>query len=55
MHGELDALVPPANGRIIADRIPGPSSSPSRGEPPPGTDQPEQVSDLLVSWLDRHR
>jgi pimeloyl-ACP methyl ester carboxylesterase len=25
LHGELDALVPPENGRRIAERIPGPS------------------------------
>jgi 3-oxoadipate enol-lactonase len=55
-HGELDALVPPENGRVIADRIPGaelvivPMANHLLG-----TDQPEQVSELLVSWLDRHR
>ena len=56
LHGELDALVPPDNGRILADRIPGaelvivPEANHLLG-----TDQPEQVSELLVKWLDRHR
>ncbi len=56
VHGELDALVRPANGRILADRIPG-----SEFMTVPlanhllGTDQPEQVSQLLVNWLDGHR
>ena len=56
VHGELDALVPPDNGRILADRIPGaelvivPEANHLLG-----TDQPEQVSELLVGWLDRHR
>ena len=56
LHGELDALVPPDNGRILADRIPGaelvmvPEANHLLG-----TDQPERVSELLVSWLERHR
>ena len=55
-HGELDALVPPGNGRILADRIPGAEliTLPEANHLL-GTDQPEQVSELLVSWLDRHR
>ncbi len=55
VHGELDALVPPANGRILADRIPGAElvTLPEANHLL-GTDQPEQVSELLVSWLDRH-
>ncbi len=55
-HGELDALVPPENGRIIADRIPGAELvTVPLANHLLGTDQPEQVCELLVSWLDRHR
>lgn len=56
LHGELDALVPPANGRIIADRIPGAEHvTVPQANHLLGTDQPERVSELLVGWLDRHR
>ncbi len=56
VHGELDTLVPPANGRIIADRIPEAElvTIPLANHLL-GTDQPERVSELLVGWLDRHR
>jgi pimeloyl-ACP methyl ester carboxylesterase len=55
LHGELDALVPPENGRIIAERIPGAELvTVPQANHLLGTDQPEQVSELLVSWLDRH-
>jgi 3-oxoadipate enol-lactonase len=56
VHGELDALVPPENGRIIAGRIPGAELAMI-----PGanhllmTDQPEHVAQVLVGWLDRNR
>jgi pimeloyl-ACP methyl ester carboxylesterase len=56
LHGELDALVPPENGRILADRIPGaelvivPDANHVLM-----TDQPEQVAKVLLDWLDRHR
>jgi 3-oxoadipate enol-lactonase len=56
MHGELDALVPPANGRILADRIAGAElQTVPDANHLLGTDQPELVSELLVSWLDRHQ
>jgi pimeloyl-ACP methyl ester carboxylesterase len=56
VHGELDALVPPANGRILADRIPGAELvTVPRANHLLGTDQPEQVCDLLLDWLDRRR
>ena len=56
LHGELDALVPPANGRILAERIPGAELvTVPQANHLLGTDQPEQVSELLVSWLGRHR
>ncbi len=56
VHGELDALVPPENGRILADRIPGAVLvTVPQANHLLGTDQPEQVSAALVSWLDRHR
>ena len=36
VHGELDALVPPENGRILAERIPGAELvTVPHGEPPP--------------------
>ncbi len=55
-HGELDALVPPENGRIIADRIPGAELvTVPLANHLLGTDQTQQVSELLVGWLDRHR
>jgi len=56
VHGQLDALVPPDNGRILADRIPGAElvTVPDANHLL-GTDQPQQVSELLVGWLDRHR
>jgi pimeloyl-ACP methyl ester carboxylesterase len=55
MHGELDALVPPENGRIIAGRIPGAElvMIPNANHVLM-TDQPEHVSKALVEWLDRH-
>jgi 3-oxoadipate enol-lactonase len=56
VHGELDALVPPENGRIIAGRIPGAElvMIPNANHVLM-TDQPEQVSKVLVDWLDRNR
>ena len=54
LHGELDALVPPENGRVIAERIPGaelvlvPDANHVLM-----TDQPEQVAKVLLDWLDR--
>lgn len=56
VHGELDALVPPQNGRTIAGRIPGaelviiPDANHVLM-----TDQPENVSKVLVGWLERNR
>jgi pimeloyl-ACP methyl ester carboxylesterase len=53
VHGELDALVPPDNGRILAERIPGaelvlvPDANHVLM-----TDQPEQVAKVLLDWLD---
>ena len=54
MHGELDALVPPANAETLAERIPAAELTWV-----PGanhllmTDQTEQVSKVLLDWLDR--
>jgi pimeloyl-ACP methyl ester carboxylesterase len=56
VHGELDALVPPENGRIIAGRIPGaelvmvPNANHLLM-----TDRPGHVSKVLGEWLDRNR
>jgi 3-oxoadipate enol-lactonase len=55
LHGELDRLVPPANGKTIAERIPGaelvlvPDANHVLM-----TDQPEQVGKVLLDWLDRN-
>lgn len=54
VHGELDALVPPENGRNIAGRIPG-----AELVTIPGanhllmTDKPDEVSAALTGWLAR--
>jgi 3-oxoadipate enol-lactonase len=56
VHGELDALVPPENGRRLAERIP---DAEHVTVPDANhllmTDQPEQVEKVLLDWLDRHR
>ena len=56
VHGELDALVPPENGRIIAGRIPGAElvTIPNANHVLM-TDQPEHVSEVLLDWLGRNR
>ena len=56
LHGELDALVPPENGRRIAERIPGAEHvTVPEANHVLMTDQPEQVQKVLLDWLDRHR
>jgi pimeloyl-ACP methyl ester carboxylesterase len=56
LHGEQDALVPPDNGRILAERIPGAElvMVPDANHVLM-TDQPEQVAKLLLDWLDADR
>ena len=56
LHGELDALVPPENGRQLAERIPGAElvTVPDANHVLM-TDQPEQVEKVLLDWLDRPR
>jgi 3-oxoadipate enol-lactonase len=55
LHGELDRLVPPANGAMIAERIPG-----AELVVVPGanhllfTDQPEPSVRGVTEWLARH-
>ena len=55
LHGEIDRLVPLANGEILAERIPG-----AELVVVPGanhvltTDEPEQVAKVLLDWLDRN-
>jgi pimeloyl-ACP methyl ester carboxylesterase len=55
LHGELDRLVPPANGKAIAERIPGaelvllPDANHVLT-----TDQPEQVAKVLLDWLGKN-
>ena len=56
VHAELDRLVLPDNGRILADRIPGAElvTVPDANHVLM-TDQPEQVSKILLDWLDRNQ
>jgi pimeloyl-ACP methyl ester carboxylesterase len=55
LHGELDRLCLPANGELLAERIPGaelvvvPDANHILM-----TDQPEQVTKTLLDWLDRN-
>lgn len=55
IHGEHDRLVPPANGKIIADRIPGaklvmiPNASHILS-----TDQPDAVHHAVLDFLNTH-
>ena len=54
VHGEVDRLVPPANGQRLADRIPGaelvlvPDANHVLM-----TDQPDRVANLLLDWFGR--
>ena len=56
VHGEGDRLVPPANGRRIAQAVPGaelvvlPDASHLFF-----TDQPDRTNELLLDWFARHR
>ena len=55
LHGELDRLVPVANGRRIAAEVPGaelvvlPDANHVFW-----TDQPERTVEVLLDWLERH-
>jgi pimeloyl-ACP methyl ester carboxylesterase len=55
VHGELDRLCLPDNARMIAERIPGAEvvMVPDANHVLM-TDQPEQVSKVLLDWLDRN-
>jgi pimeloyl-ACP methyl ester carboxylesterase len=55
LHGELDRLVPLANGQILAERIPGAEfvTVPDANHVLT-TDQPEQVAKVLLDWLDKN-
>ena len=56
VHGEIDRLVPPDNGRMLADAIAGAELAlvPDANHLLM-TDQPEQVEKVLLDWLGRHR
>ena len=55
VHGEIDRLVPPANGEILAERIPGAELTVVAGANHVlTTDEAEQVSKILLDWLDRN-
>lgn len=56
LHGELDRLVPVANGRRLAEAIPGaelvvlPDANHVFW-----TDQPDRANEVLLDWLGRHQ
>jgi pimeloyl-ACP methyl ester carboxylesterase len=53
LHGEIDRLVPLANGEILAERIPGVDLVVVPGANHVlTTDEPEQVNKILLDWLD---
>lgn len=55
VHGALDALVPPDNGRTIADRIPGAElEMVADANHLLMTDKPTEVAGVLTGWLDRN-
>jgi pimeloyl-ACP methyl ester carboxylesterase len=55
LHGEIDRLVPLANGEILADRIPQVELVVVPGANHVlTTDEPEQVNKVLLDWLDRN-
>ena len=54
VHGELDALVPPDNGKLIAKTIPGAELAMVDGANHVlTTDRAAEVNALVLSWLDR--
>lgn len=54
LHGTLDGLVPVANARLLASRIPGAELALVEGTGHlPLLERPEPVRDLLLDWLDR--
>jgi 3-oxoadipate enol-lactonase len=54
LHGERDALAPPANARLLADRIPDAELAliPGAGHAY-ALERPELAYDLVAGWLDR--
>ena len=55
IHGESDRLVPPGNGKLIAERIPGAKLVliPNAGHIFP-TDQPEAAHHAVLEFLSGH-
>jgi 3-oxoadipate enol-lactonase len=55
MHGERDAIAPPANARILAERIPGAELAivPGSGHAY-GLERPQESLALMLDWLKRH-
>ncbi len=55
LHGELDRLVPVANGRRLAQEIPGAELAvlPDANHVF-WTDQPQRTTEVLLDWLGRH-
>jgi pimeloyl-ACP methyl ester carboxylesterase len=55
LHGAQDRLVPPANGRELAERIPGAELHVVEGANHIlMTDQTDEVRDTLLAWFARH-
>jgi pimeloyl-ACP methyl ester carboxylesterase len=55
VHGEIDRLVPLANGEILASRIPGAELTVVPGANHVlTTDEADQVNKILLDWLDRN-
>jgi 3-oxoadipate enol-lactonase len=54
LHGESDRLVPPENGRIIAERIPSARLTliPHAGHIPLFTEQPDAAHGAMLGFLD---
>ena len=56
LHGDGDRLVPPANGRRIAQAVPGAELVVLQNANHLFfTDQPDRTNDILLDWLARHR
>ena len=56
MHGELDAMSPPANATLLAERIPGAELAVLEGcgHAYP-LEAPERSRRIVAEWMDRHR
>ncbi len=54
VHGELDRVIPVANGRLLADRMPGAELVVLPGQAHvPMLEQPAAFAELVCNFLDR--